>query len=329
MTPSASVVVVNWNSGPWLSRTLAGLAKQTIDDFEVIVVDNASGDDSLARAMPLLPRARLLRQEHNLGFAAANNLAARTASGRWLALLNPDAIPEPDWLERLLAATVTYPEFTVFGSRQLQAKQPERIDGIGDAYHVSGLAWRMEHGADATGPDNRPAEIFSPCAAAALYRRDQFLDIGGFDEEFFCYLEDVDLGFRLRLAGARALYIPDAVVHHAGSASSGRHSNFTIYHSQRNLVWTFFKNMPTPLLLVYLPAHIALNIFALFHFARRGKGAIALKAKYDALRKLPEILGKRRTIQKLAMAPHSRLLALMARGWPRRYSTGGHVANPD
>lgn len=329
MTPSASVVVVNWNSGPWLSRTLAGLARQTVDDFEVIVVDNASSDDSLAQAMPLLPRARLLRQTRNLGFAAANNLAARAASGRWLALLNPDAIPEPDWLERLLAATIVHPAFTVFGSRQILAEQPGRIDGIGDAYHVSGLAWRMGHGADMAGTGKRPAEIFSPCAAAALYRRDQFLTIGGFDENFFCYLEDVDLGFRLRLAGTRALYVPDAVVHHAGSASSGRHSDFTIYHSQRNLVWTFFRNMPAPLLLAYLPAHIALNIFALLHFARKGKGTIAIKAKYDALRRLPEVLGERHAIQKRRVVSSFRLRALMARGWPRRYDIGSLVADPD
>lgn len=328
MTPAISVIIVNWNSGPWLARVCAGLAAQTIDDFEVIVVDNASTDDSVRRAMPLLPQARLLPQAQNLGFAAGNNLAARIATGNWLACLNPDAVPAPDWLERLLAAAAAHPEFTIFGSHQLMAEQPERLDGIGDAYHVSGLVWRMGHGADHAAAPRRPMEIFSPCAAAALYRRDQFLDIGGFDERYFCYLEDVDLGFRMRLLGQRALYVPDAVVRHAGSASTGRHSAFTIYHSQRNLVWTFLKNMPLPLLLLYLPAHLALNLFAIAYFALKGQGRVILKAKWDALRGLPEIMRARRALQARRRARTTELLARMARGWPRRHEIGGSMPAP-
>lgn len=318
MPPSASVIVVNWNSGPWLSRTLEGLARQTIDDFEVIVVDNASSDDSIARAMPLPPRARLWRQAQNLGYATANNLAARKASGRWLALLNPDAVPAPDWLERLLAAAAAYPTFGFFGSRQLLAEAPERLDGIGDAYHVSGRAWRIGHGAPASAAPRTAVEIFSPCAAAALYRRDLFEAAGGFDESFFCYLEDVDLGFRLRLAGARALYVPDAVVRHAGSASSGRHSDFTVYHSQRNLVWVFLKNMPLPLLLIFLPAHLALNLYAIVHFTLRGQCGVILRAKRDALYGLWATLRQRGMVQASRRSSAGQLLKCMARGWPRR-----------
>jgi GT2 family glycosyltransferase len=323
MQPEVSVIIVNWNSGPWLARTLAGLARQTIDAFETIVVDNASADDSIAQAMPFLPRARLLAQKKNLGFAAGNNRAAQIATGQWLALLNPDAIPEPDWLERLLVAAAAHPEYAFFGSRQLMAERPECLDGIGDAYHVSGLAWRMGHGADVAAAPNDASEIFSPCAAAALYRRDLFLAVGGFDERYFCYLEDVDLGFRLRLAGQRALYVPDAVVRHAGSASTGRHSDFTIYHSQRNLVWTFFKNMPARLLLAYLPVHLALNFFALAYFAFKGQGRVIAQAKWDALRGLPQIVRERRTLHAGRTVSAMQLLRQMARGWPRRHSLSG------
>jgi GT2 family glycosyltransferase len=319
ISPAVSVIIVNWNSGPWLGRALAGLARQTIDAFETIVVDNASTDNSIAQAMPYLPQARLLAQATNLGFAAGNNLAAKVAAGQWLALLNPDAIPETDWLERLLAAAALHPDFTVFGSRQLIAGQPGLLDGVGDAYHVSGLAWRMGHGEDTAAAPAQPVEIFSPCAAAALYRRDQFLSAGGFDERYFCYLEDVDLGFRLRLRGARALYVPDATVHHAGSASAGRHSDFSIYHSQRNLVWTFLKNMPAALLLPYLPAHLALNFFAVAYFAYKGQGRVIAKAKWDALLGLPEILRERRSLQAGRTVRATGLLRQMARGWPRRH----------
>lgn len=317
--PAVSVIIVNWNSGPWLARVCEGLRQQTIRDFEVLIVDNVSQDDSIALALPLLSGIRLVQQSSNLGFAAANNLAAKLAKGTWLAMLNPDAIPEPDWLERLLAAAAAYPEYAFFGSRQRMAERPEYLDGIGDAYHVSGLAWRMGHGADVATAPNEASEIFSPCAAAAFYRRDLFLAVGGFDESYFCYLEDVDLGFRLRLRGYRALYVPDAVVYHAGSASTGRHSDFTIYHSQRNLVWTFFKNMPILLLLAYLPAHLALNCFAVIHFALKGQGRVVLKAKLDALRGLPGILQARRTNQSSRRISLSSLLKLMQRGWPKRY----------
>lgn len=319
MMPTVSVIIVNWNSGGWLSKTLGGLSQQSVGDFEVIVVDNASTDASVSQAMPMLPHARLLSQTRNLGFAAGNNLAARTATGTWLAFLNPDAIPASDWLEHLLAATVTHPEFTIFGSHQLMAEHPNRLDGIGDVFHVSGLVWRMGHGADDAAIPQLPMEIFSPCAAAALYRRDHFLDIGGFDERYFCYLEDVDLGFRMRLLGHRALYVPDAVVHHAGSVSTGRHSDFTIYHSQRNLVWTFLKNMPLPLLLLYLPAHLALNLFAIAYFTLKGQGRVILKAKWDALCGLPEIMRTRQALQARRRTRTADLLARMARGWPRRH----------
>lgn len=319
MPSEISVIVVNWNSGPWLARCFTALKEQSFTDFEIIVVDNASTDDSIARAIPLLPHARLLPQQRNLGFAAANNLAVCVAKGRWIALLNPDAIPAPDWLACLLAAATAHPEFGFFGSCQLMAERPERLDGIGDAYHISGLAWRIGHDAEISATHQRPMEIFSPCAAAAFYRRDLFQAAGGFDERFFCYMEDVDLGFRLRLAGARALYVPDAVVLHAGSASSGRHSDFTVYHSQRNLVWAFAKNMPTSLLLTYLPVHLALNLFAIFHFVLRGQGRVALKAKWDALCDLPIVLRQRRAIQEMRRAGSADLLKHMARGWPRRH----------
>lgn len=315
---AVSVIIVNWNSGPWLARVFAGLREQTHADFELIVVDNASQDDSLARALPILPQALLLRQTENLGFAAGNNLAAAVATGHWLAFLNPDAIPAPTWLERLLAATRRYPQFVIFGSRQVMAEQPERLDGLGDAYHVSGLPWRMGYGASTWAAPDQAAEIFSPCAAAALYRRDLFLDCGGFDVRFFCYLEDVDLGFRCRLLGQRALSVPDAVVHHAGSVTTGRFSDFTIFHSQRNLLWVFLKNMPWALLLAYLPLHVLLNVFFLLRFSLRGQGRVVWRAKWQALRGLAAVLAARRALQARRVVGVRPLLACLARGWPRR-----------
>jgi GT2 family glycosyltransferase len=142
------------------------------------------------------------------------------------------------------------------------------------------------------------AEVFAPCAAAALYRREAFEEVDGFDEQFFCYFEDVDLGFRLRLRGYRCLYVHAAVVRHVSSALSGYRSNFAVYHGERNSVWTFVKNMPGPLLWMYLPQHLALNVAALLFYPWRGQGRVALKAKLDALRGLPSMIRRRRRVQR-------------------------------
>jgi GT2 family glycosyltransferase len=270
---------------------------QTEKDFEVIIVDNGSTDDSLRNVKKYDFQLQIVQLATNKGFAVANNIGARLADGKWLALLNVDAFPEPNWLEKLLAATKNYPEYSCFSSRQIQANDPNFLDGAGDVYHVSGLAWRRYFGYPAENYGLEAVEIFSPCAAAAMYLRSAFLEVGGFDEDFFSYFEDVDLGFRLQLRGLRCLYVPDAVVHHVGSVTFGARSDFALYHSQRNLVWTFVKNMPLAMLLRYLPAHVTANLIHLAYYTLLGRGNVVFHAKVDALRDLPRILRKRREVQ--------------------------------
>ena len=139
------------------------------------------------------------------------------------------------------------PDVAAFASQMRLDATPDRLDGAGDSYHVSGRAWRNGHNAPAADWPAGEHEVFAPCAAAALYRRAAFEEVGGFDESYFCYFEDVDLGFRLRLHGYRSLYVPSSVVRHVSSALSGYRSDFAVYHGERNSVWTFVKNMPAPL----------------------------------------------------------------------------------
>lgn len=298
-TPSVSVIIVSWNSAEHLPRCLDSLVPQTFQQFEVILVDNGSSDqgmNGLELQYPTLD-LRLERLGSNQGFALANNTGARLARGRWLALLNADAFPKPDWLEKLLDAACRHPEFSFFSSRQLQFSQPQVLDGAGDEYHISGLAWRRFYNHPAQNYGLKEEEVFGACAAAAVYSRDDFLQVGGFDESYFAYFEDVDLSFRLRLAGKRCLYVPGAEVCHVGSASSGKKSDFVMYHGHRNLVWTFFKNMPGYLFWWYLPLHIGMNLFFAFSFLLQGKGPAVLRAKMDAFYRLPAIIRKRRQIQ--------------------------------
>jgi len=277
-----SVIVVNYNSGDRLRRCLDCLAEQTFRAFEVIVIDNSSTDGSPAIARDHRLAPKVIDAGSNLGFAAANNRAAHIAAGEWLAFLNPDAYARPDWLQRLVEATARHPYADAFGSMQLNAADPSRLDGAGDCFHLFGVAYRGAYGHPAA---SAPAEgeCFAPCAAAALYRASAFRALGGFDERFFCYNEDVDLGYRLRLAGGRAVQVPTAVVLHEGSGVTGRHSDFTIYHGHRNRLWTHYKNTPLPLLVVGLPGHLLLNVYLLLRFCFAGGASAYARAMRDAV----------------------------------------------
>jgi len=302
-----AVIVVNYNAGSMLLRCLETIRSQTIRPKQVIVVDNASQDGSILAAETRFPEFDFIKLEKNIGFAAANNLAIHRTDGcYWIALLNPDAFAAPDWLERMLHASVSYPEYHFFGARMLMDDDHTKLDGVGDIYHAVGLPWRMGHGKTAAGQFVNPMEIFSPCAAAALYRRDDLIMIGGFDEDFFCYVEDVDVGFRLRLMGLRCLYVPDAIVFHKGSALTGRRSNFAVYHGQRNLIWTFLKNVPAPWVWLLSPFHLLLNFVAVPLL-----GLPALRAKRDALIGLGNIWRKRHVIQRTRCIGFRNLVPVM------------------
>jgi GT2 family glycosyltransferase len=299
-----SVIIVNWNGERFLARCLAALMAQTVTPHEIILVDNASSDGSV-EIVRQFPSVRLMIQDQNTGFARGNNLAIAEASmeSTWIALLNPDAFAQPHWLEALLAAAKYNPEFEVFGSKLVNAADPAVQDGGGDAYHMSGLVWRMGHGVPVSNIVEDVREVFSPCAAAALYHRSVLRAIGGFDEDYFCYVEDVDLGFRLRLAGYRCLYVPQSMAHHVGSGTTGgQHSEFALYHGHRNLVWTFVKNMPGFLFWLLLPLHLLLNLVSIIWFALRGQGGVIWRAKRDALMGLPKMWRKRQHVQKTRVA---------------------------
>ncbi len=293
-----TVIIINFNGGEMICQCMAALAEQRFRDFAIVVVDNNSSDGSVDSIRQRYPLVEILVLDTNLGFAGGVNHAVRaTAAGPLVALLNPDAFPGPDWLGNLVAAADDHPEFAAFGSRMYSDNDRLRLDGVGDAYHVSGLPWRQGHGRPNTPRHDHRAEIFAPCAAAALYRLSALESVGLLDEEFFLYVEDVDLGFRLRLAGYRALYIPEASIRHVGSAFVGRNSDFQIYHGHRNLVWVYIKNMPGILFWLFLPLHVGLNLVTLLWFSLHGKTRVIFRAKRDAILGIPHHWNKRKAIQ--------------------------------
>lgn len=292
---SVTVIVVAYEAEKQLPRCLCALAEQSISPAHVIVVDNASADDSAAIAEAA--GVRVIRAGSNLGFAAANNLAAHEASTEWIAFLNPDAYAAPDWLERLLDATTRWPMADAFGSTQIDANDKEKLDGIGDGYFFGGVPYRAGFGHPNQGL-SLEGEVFGPCAAAALWRRETFLALGGFEERFFCYGEDVDLAYRHRLAGGHCVQVPDAVVAHEGSGITGRRSDFTTYHGHRNRIWTYLRDTPLPLLIVSLPVHLALNTYLIVRMAQVGQLSAYLRAMKDAVRGAKPFLTERKALHR-------------------------------
>lgn len=290
-SPEVVVIIVAYNSGPHLRDTLDALARQGFTDFETVLWDNASTDGAV-EALGDRAGVNIVRCPDNLGFALANNRAAALSRAPFIVTLNPDAFPQADWLESLVGAARRTGAESV-ASLQLTAEDPDILDGAGDMMSVIGVAWRGGYLGPRAAQPAEPVEVFAACAAAALYRRDAFEAVGGFDERFFCYHEDVDLGFRLRLRGGRCVLEPRAIVRHVGSASSNAISGFAEYHGMRNREWTFFKDMPWALMPLALPCHLLLIVFLLVRAQSPQMRAARLRGLKDAWRGLDPFLRDR------------------------------------
>ncbi|MCF8118506.1 MAG: glycosyltransferase family 2 protein [Desulfarculaceae bacterium] len=259
-----SLIIVNYNAGKYLQRCLDALAAQEHRDFQAIVVDNGSDDGSLEGLALPDERFSTLPLGKNLGFAAANNMGARLARHAWIVTLNPDAFPEPGWLGALVQASRRYPRAVMFDSTLLLDDDPNILDGTGDCLAPFGLPWRSQHGHPSRLMPG-DCQVFSPCAAAAMYRKDAFEAVGGFDESFFCYCEDVDLAYRMRLLGGMCVHVENARVRHVGGGITSSYSDFSLFYGHRNSIWMNIKNSPGPFIFLTLPAQIAVEAaYALF-----------------------------------------------------------------
>ena len=314
MPETVAVIIVNYNGGELLQRCLQALSEQTRQADRVLLVDNNSDNFSADQIKTSFPWLEVIEFTENTGFAVANNRAVEKLTDmEWVVLLNPDAYAAQDWLENLLAGAKNHSDYLFFGCRML-AVENNRLDGTGDVYHVSGANWRRDYGKSA---DRRKqsGEILSPSGAAALFRRDIYLEAGGFNEEFFCYMEDVDLGLRLQLLGYRCFYLADAIVTHEGSGVVGKYSDFQVYYGHRNQVWVYLINMPSPWIWIYLPQHLLYNVASVILFMLRGKTRVILRSKIDAIKGFPEAWKKRKEVQSGSRISSAELRKKMSRGF--------------
>jgi GT2 family glycosyltransferase len=316
-----AVVIVNWNGRHHLAECLPALAAQTVRPDELLVVDNASRDGSVAWLAAEWPAVRVLALAENAGFARGNNLGIAATAAPWVALLNNDTRPAPGWLAALLEAAETGGGgVAAVASRMVFADDPSMINSAGIALDPTGIAWDRLGGAPFDA-GQAAAEVFGASAGAALFRRAALDDVAEpgsdgrrqvFDETFFMYLEDVDLAWRLRLRRWRAVYAPEAVVAHVGSASAGEGSPFKNRLLARNKVWTLVKCYPARPLVTWLPAILAYDLAsAPYRLVAQGQTA-ALAGRLDALRSLGEPLRRRRRIQRRRSAPWREIRAAMA-----------------
>lgn len=262
LIPKVSVIIVNWNCKEDLPVCLRALEKQTARDFEVIIVDNGSTDDSVEMIRRDFPSVKVIEAGANLGFAEGCNVGIAAAAGEWIATLNPDTEPDPHWMEELLEVARTgSPRLGMIQSRIVFKHDSERTNSTGVL--VFRNATFVDRSFDMVARDDEPSdEIFCVSAGAALYRRSMLdevrLPTGYFDKTFFMYFEDVDLGWRCRLAGWSARYAPRAVVRHKLHASSKRKGNtFVARQCNYNRVRTLMKNGSPELLARAVPRLIA------------------------------------------------------------------------
>ncbi|KAA5803681.1 glycosyltransferase family 2 protein [Alkalicaulis satelles] len=291
-----TILIVAHRSAATIPHVIAALEAQTLAPSRVRLLENGSAQGERVEPEGLPDWVEFIDGADNLGFAGGNNLLARGVETRWLLLLNPDAYPEPDWLEQMMAAVQRWPEAALFGCTQHAHGAPGVLDGCGDVYHFTGLPYRSGYGKAMDPPGE--GEVFGPCGAAALIRRDVFEALGGFDEDYFCYVEDVDLAARARLLGHRAIQVREAAVSHVGYSSTGRRSAFATYHGARNRLWTFFKVTPGWLLWVLAPVHLGVTALLWLSAARFGQFALFGKALRDALAGWPGLMAKRRALQR-------------------------------
>jgi hypothetical protein len=296
--PIVSAIVPNWNGRRWLAGCLDSLGRQTLSPLEVIVVDNGSTDGSVEECRRDYPDVKLLALGRNTGFAFAANRGVEMASGQIVALLNTDVRLEGDWLARMSAALVACPPAASVACKMLSLLEPKLVYDAGDVLRRDGACEQRGRFMLDDGRFDEPGEVFGACAGAALYRREALLSVGGFDERYFAYLEDVDLALRLRLAGWTCRYEP-AVAYHAGEGSSHQLAGGHLRLVERNTVLLVAKAFPAR----WLPLVLYRQLGWAWHARQAGKLRSHLRGAVDALPLLPGAVRGRRALRTAARVP--------------------------
>ena len=288
----ASVIIPNLNGAGWLRDSIESIWAQTEQDFELIVIDNGSTDESLEIARSYCGRDRytLIENAENTGFSHAVNQGIAIAKGEYMALFNNDAFAEPTWLAELLRTAEADPKIFAVSSLMLRFYEPELADDAGDYVTILGFACKRGDGLKAS-RYTKPCRIFSACGGAALYRKSILDKIGVFDELFFAYYEDVDLSWRANNFGYKNVYCPTARCRHICGATTGavRYNPFKSIQSGRNSILLPYKNQPLLMMLLNLIPMVLGYLLKVVMFRFRGFGNDYAKGFHEAWVALPKL----------------------------------------
>ena len=293
------VVIPNWNGEDFIADCLSSLKKQT-QEHTVVVVENGSIDDSVKIIEKQFPEIVLLKQSMNHGFAGGVNIGIKYALNKkanFVALFNNDAVADKGWLKNLVSQIKNDKKAGIVTSKLL-LDDKKHIDSTGDFYSIWGMPFPRGRNHFDKGQYDTTEAVFAASGGASLYRAEMLRDIGLFDEDFFAYYEDVDISFRAQLAGWNVVYEPTAVAYHRLSGTSSKLGSFSRYHATKNFHYLYVKNMPGYLFWKYFILYLLQDLRLSAGSIKHRQLTTHLKAEYEAIRKLPSILKKRRRIQK-------------------------------
>lgn len=280
-----SIIIPNYNGLRFLRKCLSSLAQQTFSDFEIVIVDNGSSDGSIDFITKHCPEVRLLALPQNTGFSKAANIGIRSSNTPYIMLLNNDTALAPDCIEHLMHCIEDVPYAFSAGARIVKASSSGLIDTGGDYYNIFGYAFCRGQGLKTDTLPDRIYPVFTNCACAVIYRRSLLEKTGLFDERFFAYLEDVDIGFRARRLGLSNVHCPNAYVYHVGSGTtSAKYTAFKVFHSAKNNILLCQKNLTFLQKFLHLPAQATGTILKYLFFQRRGLGAAYVSGCFAGLR---------------------------------------------
>jgi GT2 family glycosyltransferase len=300
MKKKVSVIIPNWNGKELLKLSLASLKKQIFKDFEIIVVDNDSSDESIHFIKENYPEIRILKMNQNCGFARAVNAGVKESDAELVAFLNNDTEVDTNWLFELIQCSIKHPEIASFCSKLLNFEDRKKIDGTGILVNEVGQARSIGWEEMDTGQYDHEMLIFGATGGAALFRREVFIKVGMFDEHYFMYSEEVDWAFRAQFLGFKSLYCPKAVVYHKHKATSGKRQDKLEYWQFKNMYMTIIKDYPTSIMLKKwrLLKIVLVYLNTIFYQIRNGFFWQPFAVTFSLLLNFPYLLKQRRKIQK-------------------------------
>jgi GT2 family glycosyltransferase len=316
-----SIVIPNWNGKHWLQKCLPTIAEQTFGDYEVIVVDNGSTDGSVEWVAAEFPCHKIISNAGNVGFGRSTNQGIALSANPYIVALNNDTQLAPDWLAHIMRVAQQDPQVGMWASKMVFADRPEVINSAGICLDKCAIAWDRRGGERDQPAEQGPQDVFGPCGGAALYTRKLLDDVGLFDEDFFAYLDDVDLAWRARLAGWRCLYVPDALVYHHHSSTLKRSPSRKWRLLGRNKIAMILKDYPAPQLYQYAGLILAYDlVMASFGLFARGD-ASHLRGRLEGWAEWRLWWGKRKPIQQhrtITTADWDKLVAPISSPWAVR-----------